>query len=404
MQNIVESAINYVTKILTETAPPEMTFHNLDHAMEVVESVVEIGENSGVSKDDLELLQIAAIFHDVGWINGPASHEEYSAKIAKEYLSSQSIDTKRIEEVTELILATDRKRIPQNLLHNILRDADILHIGKKGFYSKSLTLRSEYKFTYSKNIDDLSWIDLTIEFLGKTEFSTKYAKENYNKRLIKNILKLEKIRDEIMKEEKETQPPKGDQQETSKKSVKEKSNARGVETMFRNAIRTHVEFSNMADSKANIMISVNTLILTAIVAFLAKSLDTNPNLIAPSAILTLVSLISLIAAITVTRPKITAGTFTIEDIKAKRTNLLFFGNFYNMKLKDFTWGMNEMMKDNNYLYESMITDYYYLGQVLGEKYKKLRICYTFFMYGMVISIIAFAVSIVFAPASTVMIP
>lgn len=188
------------------------------------------------------------------------------------------------------------------------------------------------------------------------------------------------------------------------KSEKKSKVGRGVETMFRNTIRTHVEFSSMADSKANIMISVNTLILTAIVAFLAKSLDANPYLIPPAAILTTMSLATLIMAIRVTRPKNTSGTFTNDDIKSKRTNLLFFGNFYNMKLKDFEWGMKEMIEDSDYLYGSMIKDYYYLGQVLGEKYKMLRFTYTVFMYGIVISIIAFAVSIFFAPVGTQIIP
>ncbi len=189
-----------------------------------------------------------------------------------------------------------------------------------------------------------------------------------------------------------------------KKEKKGSKVGRGVETMFRNTIRTHVEFSSMADSKANIMISINTLILTAIVAFLAKSLDANPFLIPPAAILTIVSLSTLIMAIRVTRPQITSGIFTGEDIESKKTNLLFFGNFHNMELKDFEWSMKEMIEDSDYLYSSMIKDYYYLGQILGEKYKSLRITYTVFMYGIVISIIAFAISILFAPVDTQLIP
>ena len=128
--------------------------------------------------------------------------------------------------------------------------------------------------------------------------------------------------------------------------------------MFRNVIRTHVEFSMMADNKANIMISINTLILTAIVAILARKLDTNPHLIIPTILLTVVSLSTLIFATFVTRPKITDGTFTVDDIKNKRTNLLFFGNFFKMKLDEFTWGMKEMMNDREFLYCNMIMYFY----------------------------------------------
>jgi len=148
------------------------------------------------------------------------------------------------------------------------------------------------------------------------------------------------------------------------------------------------------------MISVNTLILTILVTVMLRKLDTNPQLIIPTAMLTLTSLVTLVYAILVTRPKVTSGMFTQQEIKEKKVNLLFFGNFFNMSLKDFTWGMQELIADKDYLYSSMITDFYYLGQVLGAKYKKLRICYTFFMYGVIISVIAFAIAFILYPDGT----
>ena len=190
-------------------------------------------------------------------------------------------------------------------------------------------------------------------------------------------------------------------QKKKKKKDKEKDKdaGRSIETMFRNTVRTHVDFSSMADTKANIMISVNTLILTIIVSIMIRKLDSNPQLIIPTAILTLTSLVTLVFAILVTRPKVSRGTFTEEDIKEKKVNLLFFGNFHNMSLKDFNWGMKEMMKDKGFLYDNMIMDFYYLGQVLGQKYKKLRICYTIFMYGLIISVLAFAIAFVLNPGT-----
>lgn len=102
-----------------------------------------------------------------------------------------------------------------------------------------------------------------------------------------------------------------------------------------NIMRTHVEFSAMADSKANIMISVNTIMISVIVGFILQLLSFNPHYILPTVILTLTNLITLVYAILVTRPKVTSGIFTKEDIQQKKSNLLFFGNFYNMKLEDF---------------------------------------------------------------------
>ena len=180
----------------------------------------------------------------------------------------------------------------------------------------------------------------------------------------------------------------------TKQKGKKKDSAKSVETMFRNTIRTHVEFSSMADSKANILISVNTLLLTAIAAFLVKSLDTNPHLIIPTGVLVVVSLTTLISAILVTRPKVSNGTFTKKDVEERRVNLMFFGNFHKMDLESFEWGMKELIKDTDYLYSKMIEDYFHLGCVLGEKYKMLRIAYNIFMYGIIISVIAFSIAVI----------
>ena len=153
----------------------------------------------------------------------------------------------------------------------------------------------------------------------------------------------------------------------------------------------------MADNKANIMISINTLIIGGIVTILMRKLDSNPHLIIPTFLLLTVSLVCIILAIRVTRPSLTEGKFTKEDIKQKKTNLLFFGNFYNMGLEDFSWGMKEMMNDRDYLYGSMIKDFYFLGQVLGKKYRYLRVCYTIFLIGLILSVIAFAIVYIFYP-------
>jgi hypothetical protein len=68
-----------------------------------------------------------------------------------------------------------------------------------------------------------------------------------------------------------------------------------------------------------------------------------------------------------------------------------------MNVDDYEWSMKEMMKDGDYLYGSLIKDIYYLGIVLGKKYKYLRIAYTIFMYGFVLSILSFIIAFMMVP-------
>ena len=80
-------------------------------------------------------------------------------------------------------------------------------------------------------------------------------------------------------------------------------------------------------------------------------------------------------------------------MKEKKVNLLFFGNFYKMAYQDYEEAVNEMMKDREYLYNSMIKDLYFLGIVLERKYRLLRITYNIFMIGIIFSVIAFVVAL-----------
>ena len=94
-------------------------------------------------------------------------------------------------------------------------------------------------------------------------------------------------------------------------------------------------------------------------------------------------------SILATRPKLPHGTFTQEDIDNKSVNLLFFGNFYKMKLEDYKAGMWEVMNDREFLYDTLIKDVYSQGVVLGRKYRLLRISYNIFMFGLIASVLSF---------------
>ena len=174
---------------------------------------------------------------------------------------------------------------------------------------------------------------------------------------------------------------------------KNKRPDRGIETMFRISSNNHQALSEMADSKAHIMITVNSIIISVLLSVLFRSLDNEPHLAIPVAILLTVNVVTIIFSILATRPNIPAGHFTREDLARKKVNLLFFGNYHRMKLDDFSEGMTQLMGDRDFLYGSLIQNLHSQGIVLGKKYKLLRISYNIFMYGLVMSILAFGIAI-----------
>jgi hypothetical protein len=149
----------------------------------------------------------------------------------------------------------------------------------------------------------------------------------------------------------------------------------------------------MADNKANILISVNAIIISVILSVLIRKIEVDKHLTIPTMIFLASSLATIVLAILSTRPKITSGNFTRDQVLNRQTNLLFFGNFHKVKLEEYKWGMSTMMRDPNYLYGSVVDDIYYLGQVLGRKYRLVRIAYNVFMIGIITSALAFILAI-----------
>lgn len=400
-KTIVESASDYVYDLLKEKLPGMYVYHNFKHTTEVVDAIKKISSKSELSEEDTEIVVLAGWFHDSGFTQRNENHEDASIEIAKNFLKENNYPEEKIEKIINCINATRYPQKPGNLLEEIICDADLFHLGTKDYEDKSDLLRVEWEKTANKEYTQLEWIKLNIDFLLSHKFYTKYAKKNLEESKTNVLVKLQKkFRKKL--EEDDNNAKQKEKLEVEKLKIESKKEAstkseRGIETMFRNTLRTHVEFSGMADNKANIMISINTLIIGAIVTVLVRKLDANPQLIIPTFMLLLVSLTCIVYAVLVTRPVITSGKFTKEDIHQKKANLLFFGNFYKMSLSDFDWGMNEMMNDKDYLYGSMIKDFYFLGQNLGVKYKRLRICYSIFMYGLIASVLAYIIATLLNP-------
>ena len=392
MSTLIIDAEKHVFNLLNTNLERKYVYHNLAHTQKVVEKVNELAEDLKVDEISAENLQLAALFHDTGFTKEAENHEEESVKILVRFLSEKNVDVKRIEAISNLILATKMGSQPVNDLEKIIIDADCAHLGNKSFDDKAELLRKEWEVTGNKKYSDAEWISVNIDFLAKNhKYHTDYALKNWSKGKNKNLAKLfknqNKLEDELkkFKQKKEALYIK-----KNKNDVPE----RGVETMFRVALKNHMTLSNIADTKANILLSVNAIIVSLALSTLLPKLDnpSNSYLIVPTVVFIIFTVASIILSILATRPNVTEGKFTKEDVANKKVNLLFFGNFHQMKLPDFEWGITEMMQDRDYLYSSLTKDLYFLGLVLNRKYKILRITYTVFMIGIIVSVLVFAIS------------
>ncbi|WP_160138892.1 Pycsar system effector family protein [Chryseobacterium sp. c4a] len=386
--SILDKAKNYVEILFKDKLSSVYFYHNFIHTAYTVNKAEEIMKNTPVSEEDQEKVLVALWFHDTGYIECAMNHEERGVEIMKNFLHQENYPENYIAEVEKLILATKITYVPQNLLEKIVKDADFSHFAGHDYSDISDALRKEWELTNVKCFSNEEWNAGNLDMLkNKHTFYTDYAKENWEPLKKKNIKKIEK---KLEKEDDKKGSTDNKDNKSDSKKDKEKSD-RSVDTLFRVTLNNHTRLSDIADSKANILLSVNAIIISVCLSVLVPKLDApkNSHLILPSFILLLSSVLTIIFAILSTKPNVTKTTFTSQDIANRKVNLLFFGNFQQMLFDDYHNAMRDLIKDRDYIYDSMVKDLYYLGKVLDRKYKLLSITYKIFMAGIIISVLSF---------------
>lgn len=353
-------------------------FHDKIHTDTVVKAVEEMSNHYNLSEADRFIVFFSAYFHDLGYfIGGGNDHEMRSVQLAREFLERQGVPIDIQLQIDRCILATKLPQSPSNLLESILCDADLFHLGNESFDERNRLMHQEAEEVRGEKISKKVWREMTIHLLQNHRYHTDYANAKLNTTKQKNL-------DSLLKKNKKT---KGNEEQLKKPE-------RGIETMFRITSSNNQRLSDMADNKANILLTVNSIILSMVVAVLLRRLDNNQHLTFPTIFLMASVVLTMIFAILSTIPKIPDGLFKAEDVVQKKVNLLFFGNFYKMSYTNYEQGMGKAMLDSDLLYGMLTKDVYSQGVALGRKYRLLRYAYGIFMFGLIISVIAFSFAVI----------
>lgn len=415
--NIFKKTEQYVTRLFRDADTTQLLFHNLEHTEYVVDKAKEIAAHYQLNEKDMQVIFMSAWFHDTGYLFVAADvHEKKSAELMRTFASELGVDESIIDEIAGCIMSTARAVEPQGLLQQIMCDADSYNFGTDDFKRTNKLVFGEWKGLNPITTKD-SFNKGAITMLEHHHYYTSYCIDLLTAHKHENMKKLQKKLEEKAKSGTVEYHKDDHDSSNGKFQKKEKEKLRqavisekdgttkGMQTMLRLTSSNHIKLSDMADSKANILISVNAIIISVILSVLLRKLQTDPYLTIPTLIFLTCTVMTIVIAILATRPKINLGTFNEEDVKNKHTNLLFFGNFHRMPLKEYEEAMKIMMKDADYLYSSMVKDIYHLGTVLGKKYKLIRLAYTIFMVGIVISVIAFGLAaLLYTPAESTSVP
>tara|TARA_R110002049_G_scaffold302713_2_gene496061 strand:+ start:1945 stop:3138 length:1194 start_codon:yes stop_codon:yes gene_type:complete len=391
MLKLFDNIDNFVSDLYKSKNDDNLFYHNYLHTIKRLKKANKLIEAEKFNTSEASMIQLALAFSNIGFLSDYKNPFKSSADLALKYFESKEVDKTFQQNVINCIKVFETKQT-KNKIEEAVLDIYNSEYGEKKFIKYSSLLKQEKERKEDLVLENDEWLKQQITELSSHMYYTNYAIENWQPRKSKNLA-------ELLNEQKKTQ--KRHEKERLKAFYKEKykseSPERGIQTLYRVALRNHIKLSDIADTKANILLSVNAIIISLVLANLLSKLDSPSNryLILPTIIFVIFSIISMIMSIKATQPNVTRGEFTDKDLKNKNVNLAFFGNFHKMELSRYQSAITNLIKNKDDVYNTLTTDLYYLGSVLNAKYRLLRMTYYIFMIGIIVSVLAFSIAFIY---------
>ncbi len=396
MLKITNKATEFVSNLYKNKGSVKLIYHNYHRVLSLLKRADALFEKENLSTTEMLIIQYALLFSETGYCLDYSNPFEESIGVLKDFFKIEDVDMSSQQQIIDCIKAIDNHS-PNNKVEEIVLDIFYSDYGTKKFDKQGSILKKEMdSFSETKRSDD-EWLDYKINLLTKHRFYSDLAISEWQGRKQKNVAKL--------LDEKNKKAKLAHKEKTKayyKQKYKDESPERGIQTLYRVALRNHIKLSDIADTKANILLSVNAIIISLVLANLISKLDNPSNryLILPTIVFVTFSIISMVMSIKATQPSVTRGEFTEKDLKQKNVNLAFFGNFHKIELNRYKEAFTNLIKNRNDVYDTLTTDLYFLGSVLDSKYRLLRYTYLVFMIGIIISVITFALAFIYRDSIT----
>ena len=185
--HIIEQSREFVLELLKKRLAPWTMYHDVRHTEETVEACRDIGKASNLDAGQLEIVMLAAWFHDTGYTERVTGHEERSVEIAAAFLLDKRYPPQGIEAISACIMATMMPQTPNNIMEQVICDADMVYLGKKEFFEKNDLLKAEIEKRERRLIPEAEWLMRSIDFLSGQSYHTEYAKKNLQDGILTNI-------------------------------------------------------------------------------------------------------------------------------------------------------------------------------------------------------------------------
>ncbi|MBL7793760.1 MAG: hypothetical protein JNK77_15635 [Saprospiraceae bacterium] len=381
---IAADALAHAFHLFETRQDARLVFHNDKFVTTTAAVAADIAGALHFTATQQEVVQLAAIFLHTGYWYDYRRRAEQSEVVARQFLEEKNYPPTLISQVLACIQTAAMGSAPATPEAQVLTDAAHAATYLSETSDRGALLRLERELMLGNNYSRANWAGQYLQQLVQIKWHTPYARSKYEAALHKALLVQRRIQEKAA----------GDtaafkhQPERPFEGLEEDYPLRAVQTFFRTNYRNHINLSAIADNKANIMISVNSILISVLITALSyrNMAQTNPGVLLPVVIFLVTGLASLIFAVLSARPKVTTLNRQVTDKSVLRRNMVFFGNFVTLDLDQYEELMDDLFRNGELLYGNMVRDLYYLGQVLDKKYRYLSISYNVFMLGFIATV------------------
>jgi len=392
-EGIYSEAKEHVFELFKKNANPRLVYHNYEFTTQLGHFINELGKETQALDQAQELAKLAGLFYTTGFLTNYQSATETSAKEAERFLLARKYSKAKTEKIKDLIRLPATKKTPVTEEQELFNDAiNALHFGER-LSTKRPLLQLEQELMQQQTLPKEQWASLQLQNLLNAKFYTTHGKQHYEPLLAQNIFALKKQIDKLQRKGGvvlETPTTPGIFQDLEPEVPN-----RAIQTYFRTNYRNHINLSAIADNKANIMISVNAILLSVLISLLTykNMTETNPMVLMAVIIFFITGLTSLVYAVLSARPKVTTLNKGVKDINEIKKNLVFFGSYVHLNVEEYEEAVDAMFRDGSLIYGNMTRDIYYLGKVLDKKYRYLTNSYNIFMVGFIATTLTFIIAL-----------
>lgn len=374
-----EKARKWVLKLYNDQRPDWLKWHDYHRTNTLVAHCAALSMEEDMGTDELAALYLAAWFSYTGWLFDPENALQVSQSLALQFLEAEKAPEEIRQFVKLLIPLAHLIGTPDNALGKVMWDAALATSYGSDYDQSQGIRRDEYEMAHQVKIPKAKWRAMEWEIVGQAQLYTSAGNALHGSAFLQ-------VREAL--QPKAIVPPAPEET-----PVLPKPSGGDIQTYFRTTYHTHIHLSGIADRKAQILISINAILISVIISIISYSnlAETRPTLLIPICLFVIPGMVSLILAVLSARPKVTKRHIADLSPEVRKTHLLFFSHATQLAVEQYIDEMSQLLADRKSLQNAFHRDIYHLGSVLDYKFRLLHKAYTLFLLGFITSGLSFII-------------